>query len=219
MEKIKKYAWVFYAAVFVVAIITAIALLAGFKKDRNNNEAVEMASQGVTLEKGEDKILVSVSTETIQSGLENMGFLVTQEYYFTQVEKYTKEKKLFNLINSSSEFMYSYDGAVFAGVDFEKITVTKDDSTKTITVDIPDAEIHTVSIDKDTFQIYSEKEYLWNPLNLDDYNISMDEFEDTAREKALDSGILERADEQARLLVSNFVANFPAASGYEVVYE
>ncbi len=219
MDKFKKYLGVFYIAVLFAAIVLAIVLLTDFKKDRDSSEVVDNTSEGITIEKGEDKVLVSVSTETIQSGLENMGFLVTQEYYFTQVEKYTKEKKLFNLINSSSEFMYSYDGAVFAGVDFEKITVTKDDSTKTITVDIPDAEIHTVSVDKDTFQIYSEKEFLWNPLDLDDYNISMDEFEKTAKEKALDSGILERADEQARILVSNFIANFPATTGYEVVYE
>ncbi len=219
MEKIKKYLGFFYIAILFAAIVLAIVLLTDFQKDRDSSEVVENPGEGITIEKGEEKVLVSVSTETIQSGLENMGFLVTQEYYFTQVEKYTKEKKLFNLIDSSSEFMYSYDGAVFAGVDFEKITVTKDDSTKTITVDIPDAEIHTVSVDKSTFQVYSEKESLWNPLNLDDYNISMDEFEKTAKNKALESGILERADEQARVLVSNFVANFPATSDYEVVYE
>ncbi len=219
MENITKIKNIFLMAIIFVAVIAMIVLVAGSREDKNDTVIPDVASDEVTLKKTEDKVLVSISTETIQDGLENMGFLVTQEYYFTQVEKYTKEKKIFNFINTSSEFMYSYDGAVFAGVDFEKITLTKDDNTKTITVDIPDSEIQTVSIDKNTFKIYSEKDSLWNPFNLEDYNISLYEFEKTARDKAIDSGILDRADVQAKALVSNFIGNFPATSDYEVIYE
>ncbi len=216
----KKFKSIACIAVIAISIIAIIILVADYSKNRKtNSDLITDKSPTVTLKTKEDKVLVSVSTETIQDGLSNMGFLVTQEYYFTQVEKYTKEKEMIFGITSSSEFMYSYDGSVFAGIDFEKITVKKDDSKKTITVNLPESEIQTVSVDKDTFKIYSEKDSLWNPLNLEDYNLSLAEFEKTAKQKALDSGILDRSDEQAKALVLNFVKNFPAASDYEIVFE
>ena len=115
--------------------------------------------------------------------------------------------------------MYSYDGAVMAGIDFEKIKISKDDEKKVITVDIPHSRVHTVTVDKDTFKTYSEKESLWNPLKLEDYNMSMAEFEEAAKEKALENGILERSDEQAQKIVDNFISNFPSSKGYEIRYE
>ena len=119
-------------------------------------------------------------------------------------------------ITSSSEFLYSYDGAVTAGVDFEKIAISKDDDAKTITIDIPDSEIFSVNIDKDTFKIYSEKDSLWNPLKLEDYNTSLAKFEAAAKEKALANGILEKSDAQAKTIIENFVNSLPEASKYQI---
>jgi hypothetical protein len=166
-----------------------------------------------------DKVLISTNTAVIKDGLSNMGVLITQEYYFTQVETYTKEKNIFLIIPSSSGFMYSYDGAVLAGVDFEKIGVQTDEDRKVVTVDLPPSEIQAVTIDRDTFKIYSEKESIWNPLKLEDYNISLAEFEDAAKEKALGSGILERSDQQAQKLVSEFIVSLPATNGYTVEFK
>ena len=155
----------------------------------------------------------------IREGLADMGFLVTQEYYFTQVETYTKEKTIFVIIPSSSGFTYSYDGTVLAGVDFSEISVRSDEDRRAIVVDMPASEIQTVTIDRDTFKIYSEKDSLWNPLKLEDYNISLAEFENAAKEKALASGILERSDAQAQTLVRQFILSLPSAAGYTVEFE
>jgi nitrogenase molybdenum-cofactor synthesis protein NifE len=82
----------------------------------------------------------------------------------------------------------------------------------------PDSEIQAVTIDRDTFRIYSERESLWNPLKLEDYNISLAEFEDAAKEKALANGILERSDEQAQKLVREFAGSLPNTSGYTIEF-
>ncbi len=219
MEYWERYKNYIYIGISVVAVIAMIVLLAGYNKEKAEEEEVEYASSSeLSLEKKED-VKIATSTETIQDGLANMGLLITQEYYFTQVEKYTKEKKLLNFINSSSEFIYSYDGAVLAGVNFEDIKVEKDEETGTITINVPPAEIQTVTIDKDTFKIYSEQESLWNPLKLEDYNVSLKSFEDAAKKKAIDNGILDRADEQAKALITNFLGNNPYTSKYKVAFE
>ena len=209
-----------YIAVTAAALVLAAILLLNYEINRRAEESETVKTATTVAEKEKkDRVLISTSSETIRDGLANMGVLITQEYYFTQVETYTKEKNIFLIIPSSSGFMYSYDGAVFAGVDFEKIGVQTDEDRKVVTVDLPPSEIQTVSIDRDTFKIYSEKESIWNPLKLEDYNISLAEFEDAAKEKALGSGILERSDQQAQKLVSEFIVSLPATNGYTVEFK
>ena len=169
MDFIKQHRNQIYIGVTIIASILVLFLCLDFKirRDTERNEAAMTATTIKEKEK-KDKVVISASTDTIQDGLANMGVLITQEYYFTQVEKYTKEKTFLKFITSSSEFMYSYDGAVMAGIDFEKIEIKTDEDRKIITVDMPDSEIQAVTIDKDTFKIYSEKDSLWNPLKLED---------------------------------------------------
>lgn len=219
MDFIKQHRNQIYIGVTIIASILVLVLCLDFKirRDAERNEAAMTATTIKEKEK-KDKVVISVSTDTIQDGLANMGVLVTQEYYFTQVEKYTKEKTFLKFITSSSEFMYSYDGAVMAGVDFEKIKIKTDEDRKIITVDMPDSEIQAVTIDKDTFKIYSEKDSLWNPLKLEDYNISLVEFEDAAKEKAIASGILGRTDEQALNLVREFISSLPNTGEYTISF-
>lgn len=219
MDFIKQHRNQIYIGVTIIASILVLVLCLDFKirRDAERNEAAMTATTIKEKEK-KDKVVISVSTDTIQDGLANMGVLITQEYYFTQVEKYAKEKTFLKFITSSSEFMYSYDGAVMAGIDFEKIEIKTDEDRKIITVDMSDSEIQAVTIDKDTFKIYSEKDSLWNPLKLEDYNISLVEFEDAAKEKAIASGILGRSDEQARNLVREFISSLPNTGEYTISF-
>jgi hypothetical protein len=209
-----------YIAVTAAALVLAAILLLNYEINRRAEESETVKTATTVAEKEKkDKVLISTSSETIRDGLANMGVLITQEYYFTQVETYTKEKNIFLIIPSSSGFMYSYDGAVLAGVDFEKIGVQTDEDRQVVTVDLPPSEIQTVSIDRDTFKIYSEKESIWNPLKLEDYNISLVEFENAARDKAVQNGILERSDAQAENLVRQFIRNFPDMSKYTIEFK
>ena len=209
-----------YIAVTAAALVLAAILLLNYEINRRAEESETVKTATTVAEKEKkDKVRISTSSETIRDGLANMGVLITQEYYFTQVETYTKEKNIFLVIPSTSAFTYSYDGAVMAGVDFEKILVETDEDRRTITVTMPSSEIQAVTIDKDTFKIYSEKDSLWNPLKLEDYNISLDEFETAAKEKALASGILTRSDEQAQNIVRRFIQSLPGMSGYTVEFQ
>ena len=217
MKNIKNPKDVFYISVIALAFIVAIILCIRYRSDMADRQSSH--SPIPSLEPRQEKVLVTVNVETIEDGLENMGVLVTQEYYFTQVESYTKEKKILNFINSESGFTYSYDGKVTAGIDFGKVTVTKDEETKTIKVEIPYSELQATDIDMDSFKIYSEKDSLWNPLHLEDYNMSMSEFEEAAERKALDSGILERSNEQAQELIRNFITNMPGTEEYTIEFE
>ncbi len=219
MNNIRQRLNLIYIGVTVAAVVLAAAMIVGYAGNRRAEEAETTKTVTSRTEKEKrDRVMISTNTETIRDGLQKMGVLVTQEYYFTQVETYTKEKNIFIVIPTRSGFMYSYDGAVTAGVDLQQVSVRTDEERGVISIDLPDSEIQAVTIDRDTFRIYSERESLWNPLKLEDYNISLAEFEDAAKEKALANGILERSDEQAQKLVREFAGSLPNTSGYTIEF-
>ena len=219
MDYLKNHRNQIYIGITILALVVAIVLSLDFSA-RRKAEREEAAQTVTTIKEKEkkDRAVITVNTKTIQDGLVNMGFLVTQEYYFTQVETYSKDKNILFVIPTTSGFTYSYDGAVMAGVDFAQIKIETDADRKFITVKMPASEIQAVTIDKDTFKIYSEKDSLWNPLKLEDYNISLVEFENAAKDKAVASGILERSDEQARNLVREFIASLPNTGEYTISF-
>jgi hypothetical protein len=128
MDFIKQNRNRIYLGITIAALVLAVILCIDYSARRKaeKSEAAQTATTRTEKEK-KDKVLISVNTGTIRDGLADMGVLITQEYYFTQVETYTKEKNIFLVIPSTSAFTYSYDGAVMAGVDFEKILVETDD--------------------------------------------------------------------------------------------
>ena len=136
MNKYKKVVNYIYIGIIAVSMVLAIVLFARFEKERAQEPVTDTATTLATLEKKEN-VKITVNVETIQDGLQDMGTLITQEYFFTQVEQYTKEKKVLSVFNTSSGFTYSYDGTVTAGIEFGEITVSSDEEAKMIMIELP----------------------------------------------------------------------------------
>ena len=165
------------------------------------------------------KVEKEITADIIQDGLNDIGMLVTEEYYFTEVVSFSSIKKLFKKLElgiTESSYLASYDGVVTAGIDFSKITVRKDDELHLVEIHLPKAEILNVDIDPESFELYSEKTGLGNPISVADYNNSLVELESTASEKAVARGILTRADQNARTVIVNFIAGLVDTAEYTV---
>ena len=219
MNDLKQPKNIVYLSVIGAALLLSLILCIVFIAGKGDDSASDAAAERASLLPKEDKVVVTVNIDTVEDGLRNMGTLITQEYYFEQVETYSKSKKVAWIFDSTSEIAYGYEGKVTAGIDFEKIEMEKDEENKTVKVIIPPSEIQDVTIDTSSFKVYSEKDSLWNPMKLQDYNLSLQEFEKAAEQKALDSGILERSDEQAELLINGFIRNYSALDDYKVEME
>ena len=201
----------------IVLILAAIAVLIAVHSLRGGRESAVPAAvtprpsaEVIVREKEVEKIVTvekEISADILRDGVREVGVLVTEEYYFTEVVSFSSIKKLWNidLGITESSYLASYDGVVRAGVDLTGAEVAKDDEQKRITVTLPAAEIQGVDIDPESFQLYSEKAGLGNRLSAEDFNNSLVELEATAREKAIARGLLERADENARVLIRNLI--------------
>lgn len=214
----------------VLAAIAAVVVmgLAGSEAPSPVPQRLNVTPPSVRVQYVEKEKVVEVkreiTAETIQDGLRDLGVLVTGEYYFTEVADYSSKLsfKLWNsqvkVPGSESSFLISYDGVVTAGIDFGAVTVTRDEEVGRITVGIPRAAIQNIDIDPGSFQLRSETQSILNPVSVEDYNSSLIELENTAREKALERGLLERADENARAIIGNFILGITEADPVSVTY-
>ena len=128
-NKIKKI----YIALSVLLSIIIIWIIAGMLKnsDQADNDSLKDVINNQTDKKLFDDSpvvneIVTVNTEVIQDGLKEMGTLITQEYYFTQVEEYKSTERVW-IFDSKASFIFSYDGVVTAVIDCNNIDISKDD--------------------------------------------------------------------------------------------
>ena len=162
-----------------------------------------------------------VTAAVIEDGLRDMGKLVTEEYFFTEVVTFSSIKSYLKVewkITESS-FLASYDGVINAGIDFAGIDVVKDEEHKTVTVTLPAAEILAVDVDPDSLTVYSEKNGLGNHITVEDYSSALSVLEQNATAKALDKGILEKAEQNAERLIRPFIGSLVDLNEYSLRFE
>ena len=214
----------------IAMIVTAIAVMFVVHAVKSGRDAAVPAAvtprpsaEVIVREKEVEKIVTvekEISAEILRDGVREVGVLVTDEYYFTEVVSYSSIKKLWkiDLGITESSYLASYDGVVRAGVDLSAAEVVKDDENRRITVMLPPAEIQGVDIDPESFQLYSEKAGLGNHISAEDFNNSLVELEATAREKAIERGLLDRADENARVLIRNIIGALVDLNAYTLEF-
>lgn len=223
----KKKQLIVYAVVIVVLLGIIIWLVCDYSIKKKKTGLAMNWSSGAMEQTGGKlfdsgsawvKEEVKVSTEIIEDGLRDLGKLVTQEYYFTQVENFSKEVTAAGIFTSTATIVYSYDGVVTAGVSCDEIFVDKNDTNKTITITIPKSEIQNVDIDLESFKVFEEKQGLWSKIKLADVNKSLIEFKNAAKAKALEKDVLANADKNAESIIDRFVRSLVDTGDYTVKY-
>lgn len=208
------------AILILLAVIIGVTWMARQEtatdpKGKNERESATSASTG------EGKIFlkdITLSGETIQSGLREIGKLCTAEYDFTHVETFESQKDLFGLKipGTKASYVYSYDGTIMAGVDFTRISVEKDDAKMRITIHFPKVEIISSEIDMDSFTLYGEKKSIFNPFEVEDFALTQSDMIRMELEKAVEDGILDRAAENAEQILINFLTGTFDLDRYEI---
>ena len=227
MEKLKKKnrgLWILIG--LLLAAIAAVIIAAAVTKPKPELPAVvpRPTPEIIVREKEVEKLVETekvVTAAVIEDGLRDMGKLVTEEYFFTEVVTFSSIKSYLKVewkITESS-FLASYDGVINAGIDFAGIAVVKDKEHKTVTVTLPAAEILAVDVDPDSLTVYSEKNGLGNHITVEDYSSALSVLEQNATAKALDKGILEKAEQNAERLIRPFIGSLVDLNEYSLRFE
>ena len=140
---------------------------------------------------GENESLTTISESSLQKIIE-INELSTVDYTYNATTSKTKE--------NSNEVMYyvAYEGTVTAGIDFHEITFNVDEENKTITITIPEVEIHNISINMGTMDyIFTKSKYETETISQEAYKLckadlkkrveSENLLKETAKENAISS--------------------------------
>ena len=164
-------------------------------------------------------IIISHDTKTTKIGFEDIGELATQEAYCTEVNCTDDVKKLFKikLPFTQSKYIYSYDVVIKAGIDFGKIKWEEDNSK--IKVVMPEAKILSCEVKSDSLKVYHEKESIFNQITIEENNSAIIELKETAEKNAIENGILKKATDNAKTVLTGFFGNQYDLEKYKIEFK
>ena len=166
-----------------------------------------------------------VSGEAMQEKLRAVGELVTAEYASTEAGSYETRKaaELFGegvaVASNRNNFLYCYEGTIRAGVDFSGVTVEKDDALKQITVRLPKAKILGSELAINSFRYLDDRTGAFNPIAVASAEGVSPILKENVEKRAVESGLLTRADERARGMIGSLVEGAFGTDGYTVSVE
>ena len=150
----------------------------------------------------------SHSETVLDFGFKNVGELVTQEWYGRILEDSSKDRKMFKKLSipfTTSRLIFSLDVEVLAGIDFKKIDYNISNDRSRITVLLPKAKVYKYYQVPNTFKAYLDEESLFSNISSSKRHKLEEEVVKKGKKTALDSGLLEKADKNAKILIEQMI--------------
>lgn len=162
----------------------------------------------------------STKGRTTQLGLKNIGELATQVGYYTNVEMIENSRDLWGweVPFTQSKYIFSYDGVIKAGLDFSAIEVKVNEIAKAVQVELPDMIVLSNEIDEGSLEVYDESRNIFTPLTLDAVNAAHEELKAEAEETAIENGLLDNAEDNAKIILQGMLAGMFDLSEYTVEF-
>lgn len=186
--------------VLVVAIIVVSIVL-----------GVKLGSDWQQIKANKENHRTAITSDALRQEIEQIGELALVNYYYTNMGKFEDAVKLLDLDVpfTTKSFILSYDGEIKAGIDLAKVTVDIVDSN--INVTIPIATIVSHEVDMDSVILYDEKNSIFNGLSAEDVTGFIGEQQKLMEEKALNNGLIERAQSSATQVLKTLLEGFVEA--------
>ena len=118
---------------------------------------------------------------------------------------------------TGSSAMVKYSGTITAGIDFTKVIVEKNSKEKTVQITLPPAQILNSELDFKSFELLDEKNGLFNRITVEDTNQALDKLIDEETDKAVADGLLDKAQTNAKDMITNLFKGVCSASGYKLL--
>ena len=155
-------------------------------------------------------------------GLKDMSELVTQTCTVTVIQDSKKNLTFFKdhkIPLTESRQIFSYDFDVDASIKFNKITFDVDNKNKTITFNLPHANVYKTTIILDSFNSYYESDSLFTEIDLSENNDAKKQMAIDAEEKCIKNKLLENADKNAEELLKGLVKSKSKIKDYKVLFK
>lgn len=160
-----------------------------------------------------------ITSELINNRLEDAKELTTLKYHYTNMGQFQNQSDFYGwkVPFTTKSFIVSYDGVINAGVDLDGTMVKV--TGKKVQIMIPHAKILSHEIYEDSLQVFLEKDSIFNPIKISDYNdFSMDQ-KKVVEEKAIEKGLLTEADKKSEEAIKDILRLDQYLKDYEITIE
>lgn len=186
--------------IVILIVLAAVIFIAGMMQMKKNMEP-------------------TITSELINNRLEDAKELTTLKYHYTNMGQFQNQSDFYGwkVPFTTKSFIVSYDGLINAGVDLQEATVNVTD--KKIQIKIPHAKILSHEIYEDSLQVFLEKDSIFNPIKISDYNdFSMDQ-KKVVEEKAIEKGLLAEADKRSEEAIKDILRLDQYLKDYEIAID
>ena len=155
----------------------------------------------------------SINLEFIRSEISNIGELATTEYLFTDAAEFSDSKQIksWNIPLTKKSFILKWSGVIKAGIELDKVTLTVDESEKKVCVSVPAAKILSYVVDGDSVEVLNEKDNIFNNISINDKVKFDSKTEEAIKNRAIENGLLEKAQKNAEDVLSRLILSDPVA--------
>lgn len=155
-----------------------------------------------------------ITSDLLASRLRSVQELVTVSYYYTNMGRFENQVDFYGwkVPFTTKSFIVSYDGVIKAGVDLEKLQVSIGDGEVTVT--LPESRIISHEIPEDSLEVFDESDNLFNHITIEDYTAFTRDQKSAMEQRAVDGGLLDRANQEARTAVDSLLRIMPGLEEY-----
>ena len=160
-----------------------------------------------------------VIQKEIEGKMQEISDLATYKYAYTNTASQESSLKIkdWTVPFTTKRFLVRYDGEIKAGVDLSKVTVKVTENAVEITM--PKAAILSHEIDQNSLEILDETKNIFNRIQIEDYNTFQMEQKKICEEYALERGLLDKAYDNAKKVITEMIHTVPDAKDYPVVFK
>ena len=160
---------------------------------------------------GQEK--ASLSSSNIVTALQTSSELITSKVNFRGIAKYSDEGV--PVINKG-DFVMVYTATVKAGIDIDKVKSAVDNQNQIVYIYLPDAEVLDVKVNNDSVEFYNKSFVLFNSDEKSDTADALHLAEEDAKSDALETGILELANQHSKTLIKGILEG--VVDGYSMEF-
>lgn len=160
-----------------------------------------------------------ISLGILENQISEISELATAEYLFTDAARFSDSKALgdWKIPFTEKSFLMKWDGSIKAGIDISLLQMDIDTETCTISILLPEAEILSYEVFTDSIEVLDEKNNIFNSISVDDKVKFDSETESEMRSRAVSSGLLDRAGENAKIIILNLLYELPEVKQFYTV--
>jgi hypothetical protein len=152
-------------------------------------------------------------------GIKNVRELATIRQNFQSVVMFNHTGVFLGipLPGTGRKFILKYSGTLACGNDLSKIQITERFAVNRVRIAVPSAKLLDVYADMDSVKIYDQRAGFFTSLKLEDQNREIAANLEEMRQETLQGGILHRADENTRAVLTSLAASLGMEA--EIVFE